>query len=304
MSRIAVTGASGFIGRHLCAAAASGGVTCVALGRDSLRAGAIEPAIEGCDALLHLAGRAHVLRERSDSPEDEFRKVNVTLTGQVAAAARNVGVGRFVFVSSAGVLGQVSPPEGLDDQSPPQPYDAYTRSKLEAEQLLATGLGGAIPLTIVRPPLVYGPGARGNFERLVRAVLAGWPLPVGGLRARRSMVGVRNLVDLLLRAALGAGAEGATMLVADRELVTVGEFVRAVAHAAQRKPRIIDLPEPVLNAGLRAIGRSPDMARLAHPFVLRPSEAQRRLGWLPPRSLQEELHWTLASVADMKASRT
>lgn len=300
MTRIAVTGASGFIGRHLCAAAASAGIACVALGRESLRAGVLEPAIEGCDAVLHLAGRAHVLHETSNSPEAEFREVNVTLTKRVAAAARDVGVGRFVYVSSAGVLGQVSPPEGLDDTSPPQPYDAYTRSKLEAERLLAGELPGSVPFTIVRPPLVYGPGARGNFERLVRAVLAGWPLPVGGLRARRSMVGVRNLVDLLLRASLDAGAEGATMLVADRELVTAGEFVRAVAHAAQRRPRILDVPAPVLKVGLRLIGRGPDVARLMQPFVLRPSAVQHRLGWSPPHSFHEELDWTLASIADPK----
>lgn len=302
MSRLAVTGASGFIGRHLCATAASAGITCVALGRDSLRAGAIEPAIEGCDAVLHLAGRAHVLRETSDAPDAEFRHVNVTLTRQVAIAARNVGVGRFLFVSSAGVLGQVSPPEGLDDLSPPRPYDSYTRSKLEAEQLLASELRDSIPLTIVRPPLVYGPGARGNFERLVRAVRAGWPLPVGGLSARRSMVGVRNLVDLLLTAAIGDGAEGATMLVADRELVTVGEFVRAVARAAQCTPRILDVPAPLLKAGLRALGRGADLARLSQPFVLRPSEALCRLGWSPQRSLHEELDWALASMGAVKGS--
>ena len=290
---IAVTGAQGFIGQHFCASLLSAGMGCVELSRESLADGELERRLHGCEVVVHLAARAHVLREYASSPAAEFYSANVTLTQRVARAAVAAGVGRLVFVSSAGVLGQVSPPGGFDDAHLPNPYDSYTRSKLEAEQSVLEAQSSGLETVIVRPPLVYGPGARGNFDRLLAAVLAGWPLPVGGIHARRSMIGVRNLSDFLLRTSVCPEAVGQTLLVADNEPVTVGEFVRAIAVAAHRSTRVISVPNPLLRLALAAIGKGADVARLTQPFEIRAVQARTRLGWVPPHSMHDELAWTL-----------
>ena len=300
MNTIAVTGAHGFVGRHLCAHIADSACGYVALSRESLSADALPQQLSGCGAVIHLAARAHVLRESSGSPDDEFHEANVALTVRVAAAARTAGVRRFVFVSSAGVLGCESPAEGLDDASSARPHDAYTRSKLEAEQRLTAQFSGSLEVTIVRPPLVYGPGARGNFDRLLRAVLSGWPLPLGSIEARRSMIGVRNLTDLLLRAATRPGVEGTCMLVADSEPATISEFAHAIARSAGCNARILPVPVPLLEAALAAAGRRADFLRLTRPFVLRPVVARRVLSWAPPHAMSDELDWT---IAELRAAR-
>jgi len=302
MTTIAVTGAQGFIGRHLCALISRSELKYVALSRQSLSAGGLTQELSGCSAVIHLAARAHVLHESASSADVEFRAANVTLTQRVAEAARSAGVRRFVFVSSAGVLGPASPADGFDDTSPPRPHDAYTRSKLEAERWLTEEFSAALDVTIVRPPLVYGPGARGNFDRLLRAVLSGWPLPVGAIDARRSMVGVRNLSDLLLRAATSPRVAGACMLVADEEMMTVGEFACAIAESAGRKPRIVAVPLQVLKLGFAAVGRRADFVRLTQPFVLRAVQARRLLSWVPPYRMRDELDWTVAEVIGVRVT--
>jgi UDP-glucose 4-epimerase len=290
---VAVTGAQGFIGRHFCARLSSSGMGCVELSRESLVGGELERRLRGCDVVVHLAARAHVLRESASSPVAEYHAANVLLTQRVAGAAAAAGVRRLVFVSSAGVLGQVSPPGGFDDSHPPNPYDAYTRSKLEAEKSVLLAQATGLQTVIVRPTLVYGPGARGNFDRLLAAVRAGWPLPLGGIDARRSMIGVRNLTDLLLQASVCADAAGCTMLAADAEPVTVGEFIRAIAAAAQVKERVFSIPNPLLQFALALVGRRADVARLTQPFEIHAGEARQRLGWVPAYSMSDELAWTM-----------
>ena len=206
------------------------------------------------------------------------------------------GVRRLVFVSSAGVLGQISPPGGFDDSHLPNPYDSYTRSKLEAEHSVLDAQSTGLEVAIVRPVLVYGPGARGNFDRLLAAVLAGWPLPVGGISARRSMIGVRNLTDLLLRTSICPEAVGRTVLAADDKAVTVGEFVREIAAAAHRRARVISVPSPLLHLALAALGKKADIARLTQPFETHAVDARTRLGWVQTHTMRDELAWTLRVV--------
>ncbi len=302
MSTIAVTGARGFIGRHLCAIAASRGHEVRTIGREVF-AQPVPTALQGVDAVVHLAARAHQVHEHASDPESAFRAANVDLTRQVAVLACRAGIRRFVFISSAGVLGRSSPAEGFDDHSPERPHDEYTRSKLQAEDLLRGRFASDMDIAIVRPPLVYGPGAPGNFQRLLQAAASGWPLPVGALVAPRSLIGVRNLCDLIILACTGFLEGEATMLAADAETASVAELVALVAEALGRGPRLINLPLGVLRVVLRLAGREADVARLTEPFVLRGTVARERFGWTPSGTLQNELAWTLRDVSDTGVGR-
>jgi nucleoside-diphosphate-sugar epimerase len=249
-------------------------------------------ALEGAETVIHLAARAHVLTEDNKDSSAEFRKCNVGLTQSIAAAARRAGVKRFAFVSSAGVLGATSPPEGFAEDTPPRPHDAYTASKLEAEAWLSSEVGASMGLVILRPPLIYGPGARGNLMRLLRLALKGWPLPIGGLRAPRSLVAVRNVVDLISLVAADPSSIRATMLVADRETISVADLFQTVARHAGHRPWLAPLPPALIRLPLVLAGRNEDIARLTGPFVLRPQTAQRQFNWTPPHRQEAELRHT------------
>lgn len=294
MSNIAVTGASGFIGRHLCPALSSLGNNVIPLGRLDIGSPDLARRLEGVQAVVHLAARAHILRESSFDPAKEFRGANVGLVQLTARAARSAGVGRFVFVSSAGVLGSRSPQGGFHDHSSPSPYDLYTSSKLEAEEWLKIELRGNMELVILRPPLVYGPGARGNFMRLLRFALRGVPLPIGDLREQRSMLGIRNMVDLIRVLVSDPRAQRTTMLAADRETISVCELYRRASRLAGHDPWLARAPSSILEWLLRSTGRSRDIARLLQAFVLKPTIAESQFGWTPPYSLEEELQRTIS----------
>jgi nucleoside-diphosphate-sugar epimerase len=300
MSVIAVTGASGFLGRHLCPALMSAGNAVIEISRANLAPEGLCRILEGVDVVVHLAGRAHVLSETSADPRAEFWKSNVALTQSTARAAMSSGVKRFVFLSSAGVLGSSSPPDGFDDDSVPCPHDAYTASKLEAEVWLNAEMGTGMQLAILRPPLIYGPGAKGNFMRLLRLALKGWPLPIGSFRAQRSMIGIRNAVDLIRLVVTDPRLTRATLLAADRETISVSELFGTVARHAGHRPWLAPVPPALIRYLLGLAGRRSDIVRLTDPFVLRPTIAQSQFGWTPPHSLQDELRRTV--VCELEAA--
>lgn len=293
MTVIAVSGATGFIGRHFCAAAAAQGVEVRAIVRTELELVSSLQLLRGADAVVHLAARAHRLQEDAGDPESAFRSANVDLTLRIAAAAREASVQRFVFVSSAGVLGRVSPASGFDDAAPMAPHDAYTRSKAEAETRLQSEFGRHLRVAILRPPLVYGPAAPGNFRRLLRAADSPWPLPIGAIETPRSLISVRNLCDAILAAASGPRDPTGAMLVADAEVTGVATLVRTIRQSLRRAPRLLSLPLPIVRGGLGLIGRGGDIDRLTEPFVVRGTQAQRLLDWQPLRNQLDELLWTV-----------
>lgn len=300
MTVIALSGASGFLGRHLAPELLARGHRLIAIPRALLHSKELSAALAGAEAVIHLAARAHVLKEVSENPQAEFWKANVGLTQNLAVAAMQAGVKRFVFLSSAGVLGASSPPGGFDEESSPHPHDAYSASKLEAEEWLTANLGASMQLAIVRPPLIYGPGAKGNLMRLLRFALKGWPLPIGALRAPRSMIAARNIVDLISILATNAKFSRTTMLVADRETISVAALFRAVANYAGHRPWLAPLP-PVLIRSLLAIGgRNHDIDRLTGPFVLNPNTAHSQFDWVPPYPLQSELQRTV--ICELEAA--
>jgi nucleoside-diphosphate-sugar epimerase len=231
-----------------------------------------------------------------DNPLKIFRESNVSLAVNMVKASTRVGVGRFVLLSSAGVLGQASPPQGFGDASSAIPYDAYTTSKFEAEQQVLEVARGNLSLTILRPPMVYGPGAPGSYRRLCKWIERGLPLPLASIAARRSVVGIRNLCDLLVTIASSTREvplELSTMLVADSEPITVAEFARQIALVRGKRARLLPVPPQLLKWGLRIAGLQEEYRRLALPFELMPSRARELFQWRPPHATVEELGWAL-----------
>jgi nucleoside-diphosphate-sugar epimerase len=304
MKRVGITGASGFIGRHVAAAFRDAGSTVrafsrAAAGPDLIPLNYRDPesvarAFDGMDAVVHIAGLAHVSPKSLDDPLSRYRESNVDLSVAMMQSSIRAGVGRFVLLSSAGVLGRASPTGGFDDSSPAMPYDAYTTSKFEAEQRVLQAAEGNISLAILRPPMVYGPGAPGSYRRLCRWIDRGLPLPLASIAARRSVLGIRNLCDLLVSivgSAREIPRELSTMLVADPEPVGVAEFARQIALVRGRPARLLWMPQKLLEWGLRAARLEEEYRRLALPFELTPSRVRTLFDWRPPHTTIEELAW-------------
>lgn len=306
MSAILVTGADGFVGSALTAALAARGIGARPAVRQARRAGQVgvgeigaatrwEAHLAGCDAVVHLAARVHVMRERARDPLAQFRAMNVEATLNLARQAARCGVPRFVFVSSVKVNGEASGARPFRADDAPAPRDAYGVSKMEAEQALR-GLAAetGIELAIVRPPLVYGPGVRANFRRLMQLVRMGWPLPFGAVDNRRSMVALDNLVDLLIACARQPAAAGRTFMVSDGEDVSSAELLRMLAAAMGRPSRLWRAP-PALLAALAALcGQSAPAGRLLDSLQVDGGEARARLGWKPVVGMGRAIEQTVA----------
>jgi UDP-glucose 4-epimerase len=305
--RALVTGADGFVGRHLVAALAARGQparaavraagTRVAGAHESVTVGDMtrqpdwSAALAGVDTVFHLAARVH--RSGDDAAAQRaFAATNVDATLRLARAAADAGVLRFVFVSSAKVMGERSGARPFVESDAPQPPDAYARSKWQAEQQLAEA-AGRVELTIVRPPLVYGPGVGANFLRLLRAATSAWPLPLGSATAERSMAYVGNLVDALVLCAAHPQAAGRTYFVADAEDLSVAALLGKLRRRLGRPGRLWRAPVPVLAALLALAGRRAEADRLFSPFRLDTRRIRDELGWSPPHCVDDALAATL-----------
>lgn len=315
-----VTGGTGFIGAALLSVLHASGWQVRATARtipensplpvDWRKVGDIGPdtawdgLLEGVDCVVHLAARVHVLNEMSKEPFAAFRRTNVTGTVRLARACVEAGVRRFIYLSSVGVHGAGSFDQPLSESSPLAPHDDYSRSKLEAEQALAE-IGRVAPLEIVvlRPPLVYGPGAPGNFARLVQLVRSGWPLPLGGIDNRRSFLYLGNLIDAILLCARHPAAAGQVFLLSDGQPVSTPNLIRAVAHAMGRPARLMAVPVGVLELAGRLLGKRAAVARLTGSLFVDSSAIRSRLGWVPPYTLQQGLDATVAGGVGSAAWR-
>ena len=294
---IAVTGAGGFIGRAFCArmsgrggslrrfvhSAASADDGTVAVDLAAADVDTLARALAGVTTLVHFAGRAHVMRDTERDPEHAYRLGNVEATQRVASAALAAGVRRFVLASSVKVNGERTPP-GMPFRpaDAAAPRDAYARSKHAAEVALRNVAGrSAMRALILRLPLVYGPGARGNFARLVEAVRARRVLPFGAIDNRRSLLGVENLLDAL-DAAIDARNDFDTVhFVADADSVSTPQLVHAIARALDIKPRLLRVPVPVLRLIADAAGQSEALERVTASLEVDASSLARATSWRP-----------------------
>lgn len=305
-ARLVVTGASGFVGRALAAwlehrghevlradrsGARAPGQLCLELPVSAEALPALERALEGVDAVLHLAARAHMVRDPSPEPLAAFRSVNVVGARDVARAALRAGARRFVLVSTAGVLGDSSERGApLDERSPTRPHTDYARSKLEGEHAVRAELeASAVELVIVRPPLVTGPDPKGNLATLARAIARGVPLPFARVHNRRTLVARDNLVALLEAAAVHPLAAGRTLLATDAEPLSTEEVVRAIALGLEVTPRLFHVPSPLLEALARLSGRERTVRQLYGDLELDGSATYALFGLTPRVTAREGL---------------
>lgn len=251
------------------------------------------PSLEGVDGIIHLAGRVHVMRESAVDPLTVFRRINVAGTLHLARQAADAGVRRFVFVSSVKVNGESG---SFTETDPVAPADAYGISKLEAEAGLRVLAGHTgMEVVIVRPPLVYGPGVRANFQALIQAVARGIPLPLGAIHNRRSLVALDNLVDGLVTCLDHPAAANEIFFVSDGEDLSTTDLVRRLARAMDRPARLIPVPAAVLLATATLLGRGAAARRLVGTLCVNSTKAQRLLSWTPPIDVNEGLRRTVAA---------
>lgn len=245
-------------------------------------------ALAGRNAVIHLAAHVHVMPGAAGDAADDFNRVNVQGSENLARQAAHAGVRRFVFLSSVKVNGEISTGRAFVESDPARPTDAYGASKAEAEKRLkAVSAETGMELVIVRPPLVYGPGVKANFLRLLRIVDTGIPLPFLSIDNRRSLVYVGNLVHALGACLTHPAAANRTFFVSDDHDVSSPQLVREIAAALGRKPRLLPFP-PVLLRGIGLLtGRTEQVARLTASLQVDVSSIKSTLGWLPPFTLQQ-----------------
>jgi nucleoside-diphosphate-sugar epimerase len=293
VTAVLVTGASGFIGRAACAEFAKRGWTVRAGVRTATTDLVKGWPLGGVDVVVHLAGIAHELR--GQNAESVYQEMNCAATERLAQAAVQTGVRRFVFMSSIKVNGERTPldrPFRVGDA--PQPQDRYARSKWAAERVLAA-LAGKLEVVILRPPLVYGPGVRANFLRLIRLVERRLPLPFGAIRNRRSLIYLGNLAELIVLAASSPAVAGRTLLAADGEDLSTPQLAREIGNALGAPARLVGVPVALLRLGGALTGLSTQIGRLVDSLVVDASETRELLRWLPawsPRQgIAETVRW-------------
>lgn len=323
--KVLVTGADGFVGRMLNKRLCSAGFAIRAATLEPVEAGACyasqgEPVtasienvaigdissrtdwsevMDGVDAVVHLAARVHIMRDDATNPLAEYRRVNTQGTELLARAAADAGVKRFVYISTIKVNGDTTRGRGpFSESDEPAPTDPYAHSKWEAEQSLRRiAEESSLELVVVRPPLVYGPGVRGNFLALLGLVDRGLPLPLGGTRNARSLVYIENLCDFLARCVDHPGAAGRVFLVNDGEDLSTSELIRRLAGHLGKSVRLIDIPETPIRILAKLAGREEIVSRLFDSLVVDSKLAKEVMGWTAPVSVDDGLARTCAWFA-------
>lgn len=316
MYTVLVTGANGFVGRPLCEALLAegwhvrGAVRSFAKAVDLPRG--VTPAIipslhaheawftacRDVDTVVHLAARSRVKDEQSPEALARYRSVNVAGTKRLASMAAAAGVRRFVYLSTVKVMGECGDrPFTENDQ--PAPRDAFAQSKWEAEQALRKIEADAgLEVVILRPPLVYGPGVKANFRRLMFAVMRGIPLPLASTQNLRSLIYLGNLVDAIVECIAVPRATGQTYLVSDDDDVSTSELLRRVGTALERPARLVRFPVPLLRMAGQVFHREDTVDRLVESLIVNCRKIRTELGWAPPFSMQVGLQITAERFRD------
>ncbi len=304
---ILITGAGGFVGTFLVSEMARRRIPYRPVtrrrGQSSFIVGDIDgqtdwtAALEGVEVIVHLASRAHVTHETAPLSEARFRCTNVDATLNLARQAARAGVKRFVFVSSIKVNGELTSPERpFTSADRPNPQNPYAQSKLDAELgLFAISRDTGLEVTVIRPPLVYGPGVKANFGTMMEWIDRGIPLPLGAVNNKRSFVYVGNLVDLIIVAARHPGAAGEVFVVSDGEDMSTTELFRRLAQALGRQCWVMPVPAPMLKVAATMLGRRDVADRLIDSLQVDCSKTREMLGWTPRISVDDGLQQTARS---------
>lgn len=301
---IGMTGVSGFIGRHAFELINKKYNTLIQSYQLSRIGSDFDEIVDNTDAIIHLAGRAHILSDKSSNPIAQFHHSNYQMTMALAQKAVEKKVRRFVFMSSIGVNGSSSLAP-LNESSAPTPSEAYAASKFEAENGLHdiarhTGL----EVVIVRPPLVYGPNCPGNFLRLLDLVYKGLPLPIGAVNNLRSLIGVNNLADFLVHCVEHPAAANKTFLIADKPDISTPDMMRILAQGMGRPSRLMPAPYGLVRGIAGMFGKRATLEKLCGTLQLDSSFARETLGWTEPTPLLEGLLETGRWYAQMKTKQT
>lgn len=309
MGKVLVTGATGFIGGAICSVLAEkekNGHEVIALVRSNQGSPRVQcdarvvgelgssfrwPETLNVDCVIHCAGRAHMLTDAASNPLAEFRRVNLDGTMELAREAAAAGVKRFIFISSIGVNGSETRATSFSEASEPAPTANYALSKLEAEEALLELQGTtAMEIVIIRPPLVYAAEAPGNFERLLKVVHSGVPLPFSGVRNARSMVALENLVDFIIQCIDHPAAANQIFLVSDGQDLSTEEIIRNLGVGMGRpKVRLLPYSDKLMRLGARLIGRLGLYSQLYGSLQIDSSKSRNLLGWRPVTCPQEAL---------------
>lgn len=308
MTRILVTGASGFIGRTLVAELANAehsvraamrqpadifprSVEVIAVS-DLTRPVEWRPLLRDVETVIHLAGIADAGPEIA---EQAYDRVNRLATAELASAAKTSGIGHLIFMSSIRAQSGPASNKVLRETDAPRPTDAYGRSKLAAEDAVRAA---GVPFTILRPVLIYGPGVKGNFARLMELAREPWPLPLGLCHNRRSLLARRSLIDAIHLALASSAAKGETYVVADPTPLTLAEIVTALREGEGRRPRLLPVPPALIALASKALGRAEEWQRLGGTLVADPAKLMHA-GWKPAADTRAGL----AALARATASR-
>jgi nucleoside-diphosphate-sugar epimerase len=266
-------------------------VPCIEIGDLSNEINLIQM-LQGVDVVVHCAGRVHVMNDRSPDALAEFRRVNVQGTVNLARQAAEAGVKRFIFLSSIKVNGELTEmgkPFTADDE--PAPGDPYGISKHEAEQALRQIVSDSrMELVVIRPPLVYGPGVKANFESMMKWLAKGIPLPLGAIIGnRRSMVALDNLIDLIVTCLNHPKSANQLFLVSDGEDISTTDLLIRMGKSLERPARLFYVPLAILKIGAFLMRKKPIYQRLTGSLQLDITKTQKLLDWTPPVTLDEGL---------------
>jgi nucleoside-diphosphate-sugar epimerase len=315
MKKVLVTGGTGFVGRSLLERLCAEGFLPTAALRQEVAGlpssvsrcrvdGVHEDtdwtaALLGQEAVVHCAARAHVMRDTTDDPLEAFRSINFHGTLNLARQAADAGVRRFVFISSVGVNGAETFGTPFREVDIPAPHSPYAVSKCEAEAALQVLAGETdLEIVIIRPTLVYGPNAPGNFGSLMRWLQRGVPLPLGAIHNQRSFVSLDNLIDLIVTCIKHPAAANQTFLVSDGEDVSTTELLHRMGRFMNRPARLIPVPASWLKLAATLVGRRDVAQRLCGSLQVDIEKTQRLLGWRPPLTLDEGLRIAAGNRVD------
>jgi nucleoside-diphosphate-sugar epimerase len=256
-------------------------------------------ALKDIDTVIHLAGRAHMVEDNQNI--DLFRRINVEGTENIARQFFNAGGRRFIYLSSLKVNGDATNQRAFTEDDPAHPEDAYGKSKMEAEERLwKLKQGSDIEIVIIRPPLVYGPGVKANFLSMMNWLAKGIPLPLGAIYNKRSLVSLNNLLDLITKCIDHPAAADQVFFAADGEDLSTTELLVRLGSALGKPARLIPVPQPLLEQGLKLIGKKDVARKLCGSLTIDISKAKEKLGWMPVEDvdtgMRKTAEWYLKKI--------